>query len=44
MKEDRIILVNNNDNTMQVKKLGEIVYMESFGCKTKTCCYEEINI
>lgn len=38
MKEDKIILVSNNENVLQVKKLSEIVYMESIGSKTKTCC------
>lgn len=38
MKEEKILLVNNKDNALQVKKLDEIVYMESYGSKTKTCC------
>ncbi len=40
MQERKIIVDNDNDNVLQVKKLCEIVYMESFGCKTKTYCCE----
>ncbi|MCK5171661.1 MAG: LytTR family transcriptional regulator [Bacteroidales bacterium] len=42
MMERKIIVDNDNDNdnVLQVKKLDEIVYMESFGCKTKTYCCE----
>ena len=38
MMEKKIIVIN--DNVLQVKELSEIVYMESFGSKTKTHCCE----
>ena len=38
MLERKIIVIN--DNVLQVKERGKIVYMESFGSKTKTYCCE----
>lgn len=38
MKEKKVIIINNE--VLQVKKLSEIVYLESLGNKTKTYCCE----
>ena len=38
MEEGKIIVVN--DNVLQVKEHSKIVYMESFGSKTRTYCCE----
>ncbi|MBI9053931.1 MAG: LytTR family transcriptional regulator [Bacteroidales bacterium] len=40
MIDKKIIVNSNNDNLLHVKKLREIVYLESVGRKTKTYCCE----
>ena len=37
--EKRIVIINDN-NVLQVKELGKIVYLESCGKNTKTYCCE----
>lgn len=36
----KIIVLNDCDKALQVKKLSELIYMESHGKKTKTVCCE----